>query len=58
MNSNIRVVTSKDRKAIATLERRSDFLAERVAQNTHGKLDHDKRELWALNHVISKFGDV
>lgn len=53
--NDIKAITSKDRKALSTLERRADFLAERVAQSTHGKLDHDKRELWALNHVIGMF---
>ena len=58
MNSIKVITTSKDRKALATLERRADFLAQRVAQNNHGKIDHDKRELWALTHVIKMVGDV
>jgi len=38
---------------LQALERRSDFLAERVANNHNGKdLSYDKRELAALNWAI------
>jgi len=47
-------MNSKDRKARATIERRIDYLAKRIAENEKGEKEYDKRELWALQYLLKK----
>ena len=47
--------TTEDEKCITTLERRMDHLAKRIAGNSYGSKDYDKKELKALRHLLDKF---